>query len=296
MPVQTVGLLSPGDMGHSIGNVLRHGGLRVITCLEGRSPRSAELAKEAGIEDAGDDETLVREADVLLSVLPPDQALKNAERVAAAVRASGGDLLFADCNAISPNTARQVAGIVEPAGIRMVDVGIIGNPPEPGPPKTRFYASGRYAGEFAELAEYGLDVRLMGDMIGQASGIKMCYASLTKGLTALATELLTAGRLLELEEPLMAELEASQPQLLAWVARQIPTMPPKAYRWIGEMLEIAATYEDIGLTPNILKGAADLYELVCATPLGKETPEHRTRGTTAAEVVADLAEHVQGHR
>jgi 3-hydroxyisobutyrate dehydrogenase-like beta-hydroxyacid dehydrogenase len=296
MPVQTVGLLSPGDMGHSIGNVLRHGGLRVITCLEGRSPRSAELAKDAGIEDAGDDETLVREADVLLSVLPPDQALKNAERVAAAVRASGADLLFADCNAISPDTARRVAGVVEPAGIRMVDVGIIGNPPEPGPPKTRFYASGPYAGEFAELAEYGLDVRVMGDKIGQASGIKMCYASLTKGLTALATELLTAGRLMELEEPLMAELEASQPQLLAWVTRQIPTMPPKAYRWIGEMLEIAATYEDLGLTPNILKGAADMYELVCATPLGKETPEHRTRGTTAAEVVGDLADHVKGDR
>src|SRR6266581_2645674 len=156
MAISTVGLLSPGDMGHSIGNVLRHGGLRVITCLKGRSSRSAALAKEAGIEDVADDQTLVREADVLLSVLPPDQALKNAERVAAAVRATGADLLFADCNAISPNTAR-------------------------------------HAGEFVELAEYGLDIRVMGDQVGQASGIKMCYASLTKGLTALGTELLTAG-------------------------------------------------------------------------------------------------------
>ncbi|HEX6512143.1 MAG TPA: DUF1932 domain-containing protein, partial [Chloroflexota bacterium] len=291
--VQTVALLSPGDMGHSIGNVLRHGGLRVITCLHGRSPRSAELAHEAGIEDAGDDQTLVREADILLSVLPPDRAVGNAERVAAAVRASGAELLFADCNAISPKTARQVADILEPAGIRMVDVGIIGNPPEPGPPKTRLYVSGRYAGDFAELGEHGLDVRVMGHQIGQASGIKMCYASLTKGLTALATELLTAGRLMELEEPLLAELEASQPQLLAWVTRQIPTMPPKAYRWIAEMLEIAATFEDVGLTPRVLQGAADMYSLVCDTPLGKETPEHRTRGTTRDEVVADLAKHLE---
>ncbi|HEY8695546.1 MAG TPA: prephenate dehydrogenase/arogenate dehydrogenase family protein, partial [Chloroflexota bacterium] len=145
MAIQTVGLLSPGDMGHSIGNVLRHGGLRVITCLRGRSPRSATLAQEAGIEDVPDDETLVRQADVLLSVLPPDQALDIAKRVAQAVRATGAALLFADCNAISPKTARQVADVVEPAGIRMVDVGIIGNPPEPGPPKTRLYASGRYA-------------------------------------------------------------------------------------------------------------------------------------------------------
>jgi 3-hydroxyisobutyrate dehydrogenase-like beta-hydroxyacid dehydrogenase len=293
MPINTVGLLSPGDMGHSIGNVLRHGGLRVITCLKGRTSRSAELAKEAGIEDVGDDQTLVREADVLLSVLPPDRATQNAERVAAAVREAGAELLFADCNAISPNTARQVAHIVEPAGIRMVDVGIIGNPPEPGPPKTRLYASGQYATEFAELAEYGLDVRVMGDKIGQASGIKMCYASLTKGLTALGTELLTAGRLLDLETPLLAELESSQPQLYAWLTRQIPGMPPKAYRWIGEMLEIAATYEDLGLTPRILQGAADMYTLVEQTPLGKETPEHRTRGATAGEVVTDLADHLR---
>jgi len=168
-------------------------------------------------------------------------------------------------------------------------VGIIGNPPLPGPSKTRFYASGPYADEFAELGQHGLDVRVMGDSIGQASGIKMCYASLTKGLTALGTELLTAGRALGLEEPLCAELEASQPQLLGWLQRQIPTMPPKAYRWVGEMLEIAATFEEVGLTPRILQGAADMYELVGKTPLGEETPEHRTRGETAEEVVAELA-------
>jgi 3-hydroxyisobutyrate dehydrogenase-like beta-hydroxyacid dehydrogenase len=294
MAIRTVGLLSPGDMGHAIGNVLRHGGLRVITCLRGRSARSAALAREAGIENVADDETLVRQADVLLSVLPPDQALDIARRVAGAVQASGAELLFADCNAISPATARQVADVVEPAGIRMVDVGIIGNPPEPGPPKTRLYASGADADAFAQLSRHGLDVRVMGEQIGQASGIKMCYASLTKGLNALATELLTAGRLLDIEAPLLAELEASQPQLLGWINRQVPSMPPKAYRWVGEMLEIAATFGELGLTSRILEGAADMFALVEQTPLGDETPEHRTRGTTTAAVVSDLAEAIKG--
>ncbi len=292
MAIKTVGLLSPGDMGHSIGNVLRHGGLRVITCLQGRSGRSAELAKEAGIEDVADDATLVREADLLLSVLPPDRALQVAERAAAAVRAGGTDLLFADCNAISPESAKRIASIVEPAGIRMVDVGIIGNPPKPGPQTTRLYASGQYAEEFAELTEFGLDVRVMGDKIGQASGIKMCYASLTKGLTALGTELLTAARLLEVEEPLLTELETSQPMLFGWLGKMMPGMPPKAYRWVGEMLEIAATFEDVGMTPNILKGAADMYELIEQTPMGKETPERRSRGTSREAVVSDLAEYL----
>jgi 3-hydroxyisobutyrate dehydrogenase-like beta-hydroxyacid dehydrogenase len=294
MAIERVGLLSPGDMGHSIGNVLRHGGLRVITCLRGRSARSAALAQEAGIEVVADDEALVRQADVLLSVLPPDQALDIAERVANAVRATGTELLFADCNAISPNTARQVAAVVEAAGAGMVDVGIIGNPPEPGPPKTRLYASGSRAEEFAALSKHGLDVRVMGDQIGQASGIKMCYASLTKGLNALATELLTAGRMMDVEAPLLAELEASQPMLLGWIQRQVPSMPPKAYRWVGEMLEIASTYEDLGLTPRILQGAADMFALVENTPLGQETPEHRSRGTTVKEVVTDLAEAIRG--
>jgi 3-hydroxyisobutyrate dehydrogenase-like beta-hydroxyacid dehydrogenase len=294
MAIKTVGLLSPGDMGHSIGNVLRHGGVRVITCLQGRSSRSADLAREAGIEDMPDDETLVREADLVLSVLPPDRAAGNASRVASAVESAGKSLLFADCNAISPKTAREIATAVEPAGIRMVDVGIIGNPPKPGPQTTRLYTSGPHASEFAELAEYGLDVRVMGDKIGQASGIKMCYASLTKGLTALGTELLTAGRLLDLEEPLLAELESSQPQLYAWLARYMPSMPPKAYRWVGEMLEIAATFEDLGMTPRILQGAADMYQLIETTPMGKESPERRSRGTTREAVVAELAEHLAG--
>lgn len=294
MAIRTVGLLSPGDMGHSIGNVLRHGGLRVITCLRGRSPRSSTLAREAGIEDVGDDEALVRQADVLLSVLPPDQALAIAHRVAAAVQAGGADLLFADCNAISPATACRVAEVVAAVGVRTVDVGIIGNPPEPGPPKTRLYASGKHAHEFAELNSHGLDVRVMGERIGQASGIKMCYASLTKGLNALATELLTAGRLLDIEAPLLTELESSQPQLLGWIQRQVPSMPPKAYRWVGEMLEIAATFGELGLTSRILEGAADMFALVEQTPLGDETPEHRTRGTTTAEVVSDLAAAVRG--
>src|SRR5436853_938913 len=96
MAIQTVAVLTPGDMGHSVGNVLRVGGLRVITCLAGRSPRTAALAAEAGIADVPDYETLVREADVLLSVLAPAQATALGERVAAAVRSTAADLLVAE--------------------------------------------------------------------------------------------------------------------------------------------------------------------------------------------------------
>jgi 3-hydroxyisobutyrate dehydrogenase-like beta-hydroxyacid dehydrogenase len=290
MATPTVGVMSPGDMGHSIGNVLRHGGLRVITCLQGRSPRTAALAAEAGIADVGDYETLVREADILLSVLAPAQARALAERIAAAVRATGADLLFVECNAIAPQTVREIGTIITAAGARFVDAGIIGSPPRPGERRTRIYASGEHAAEFAQLSQYGLDIRVIGSEIGQASGLKMCYAALTKGLTALATELLVAGEAMGLSAPLRAELQLSQSMLLGWLERQIPTMPPKAYRWVGEMEEIAATFAALGLTPRMLEGAAALYRFVGQTPLGAETPEQRQRGQTLDEVVAILVE------
>jgi 3-hydroxyisobutyrate dehydrogenase-like beta-hydroxyacid dehydrogenase len=307
-------------MGHAVGWLLRAHGLRVITNLAGRSARTRALAARAGIEDVGDDHRLVREADVLLSVLPPAQALPLAERVAAALKATGTDLLFVECNAIAPQTVQRIAATATAAGAQCVDAGIIGGPPRlagldrPAPPPAppdpqasgativapapaaqgrvvgpRFYASGEAAPQFARLRDYGLDVRVIGTAIGQASGLKMCYAALTKGLTALATELLVAAERMGLSAALRAELEASQRTVLEWIERSVPGMPPKAYRWVGEMEEIAATFGTLGLTPRILEGAADLYRLVEQTELGQETPEARTRGTTLEAVVTLLA-------
>jgi hypothetical protein len=122
----------------------------------------------------------------------------------------------------------------------------------------------------------------------------MCYAALTKGLTAVATELLVAAEKLGLAAPLRAEFEYSQPVLLQWMTRQLPTMPPKAYRWVGEMLEIAATFGDLDLTPRTFEGAADIYQMVGRTPLASETPEHRQRGTTVEDMVGVLAATTSG--
>src|ERR1700736_2063812 len=151
----TIGIISPGDMGHALGAVLVQHGLRVLTNLQGRSPRTVALATQAGMTDVGDDETLVREADLLLSVLVPAQALALAERLAAAVRATRSELLFADCNAVSPRTIKAIECLLSEAGAEVVDVGIIGAPPRAGRAETRLYASGPGAA-LAILGEYGL--------------------------------------------------------------------------------------------------------------------------------------------
>ncbi|HEV2066000.1 MAG TPA: DUF1932 domain-containing protein [Thermomicrobiales bacterium] len=291
MATPTIGLLSPGDMGHAVGSVLHANGLTVLTSLHGRSERSRTLAAKGGIEDAGTLPELVRRVDILLCILVPASALDVAQEVAAAIREAGSTLLYVDCNAIAPRTVQAIGETIVGAGAQFADVGIIGPPPTR--PGTRFYASGPGAAAFADLANYGLDVRVLGGEIGQASGLKMCYGAMTKGLQALGTELLVAARLMGLGEALRAEQRETMTEVLAWVERSMPTMPPKAYRWVGEMEEIATCFADLGMTPSILNGAADIYRFVADTPIGRETPENRDKDRDAAGVVAALAEALE---
>ncbi len=287
----TIAIMSPGDMGHAVGAVLRQAGLRVITQLDGRSERTRALAARAGIEEVGDDDALVRAADMLLSILVPSEAVALAERIARAVRGTGATPLYVDCNAIAPQTARQVGEIVEGAGARFVDAGIIGPPPQPGAASTRFYASGADAAAFARLADFGLDVRVVGDRPGQASALKMCYAALTKGTTALMTELSIAAERLGVRDALRTEFAESQPAMLERMQRAVPAMVPKAHRWVGEMAEIARTFEACGLTPRTFEGAAELYALVAGTDLGRTSPEDwRHQGAGFDAVVSKLAQ------
>ena len=290
--LSTVGILSPGDMGHTVGNVLRENGLRVITCLKGRSDRTRQLAEKAGIEDVPSYPQFVTEADLILSIMVPAQAISAASAVAEALRQVDTTLTYADCNAIAPQTVRKLGDIITSAGGTFVDASIIGPPPRT-PGATRFYTSGPDLNLFSELNNYGLDVRTLGEAVGLASAIKMCYASLTKGLTALCTELLTAASVLGVSEALTAEFQLSQSALFERMERGLPSMPPKAKRWIGEMEEISATFAHVGLTPNILTGAADMYRFVGDTHLADLPPEARDEFPTLAELIEILAENLK---
>ena len=288
--LHTVGLLSPGDMGHAVGRALIEHGLRVITCLEGRSERTRDLAAEAGIQDVASYRELVTQAQILLSIVVPAQALAVAERVADAVRAAGVGpaLTYADCNAIAPQTARQIGRVITAAGARFVDAGIIGSPPGRGG-RNRIYVSGEHTEALLALNDYGLEVVDLQGEAGQASGLKMCYAALTKGLTALCTELLVAAEALGISEPLAREFGESQGAMLTRMERGVPGMLPKAHRWIGEMEEIARTFGGLGLTPDMLHGAAEMYRLVMRTELGTRTPEDTRPLPGLEETIATLA-------
>jgi 3-hydroxyisobutyrate dehydrogenase-like beta-hydroxyacid dehydrogenase len=292
----TIAIMSPGDMGHAVAAVLRQGGLRVISQLDGRSQRTQALAERAGIEAVADDAALVRAAEIILAIVAPAAAVALAERIARAIAASGARPLYVDCNAVAPQTARRIAAIVEGAGAGFVDAGIIGPPPRQGASSTRFYASGPDAAAFARLGEFGLDVRVVGDQPGQASALKMCYAALTKGTTALMTQLSIAAARLGVSEALRAEFAQSQPAMLERMQRVVPEMVPKAHRWVGEMAEIANTFEACGLTPRTFQGAAELYARVTASRLGRMPPEEwRRHGEPFDDVVSELARSGSNH-
>lgn len=276
----TVGLLSPGDMGHAVGQMLIRHGARVVTCLDGRSKRTRSLAEKAGIEDVTSYGELVSQSHLVISILVPAQAEATAARVASV--SEGKNLIYADCNAVAPATAKRIGEVITQAGGLMIDAGIIGGPPRE-PHTTRFYCSGPNTSAFENLQNYGLAVKTVGKEIGQASGFKMCYAAGTKGVTALQTELLTAAKALGLYDALIDELTGSA--RLKDMENGIPGMPVKARRWIGEMEEIAQTFADVGLTSKMFDGAADMYRLVGDTTLADETPENRDRSRTLAQVI-----------
>jgi 3-hydroxyisobutyrate dehydrogenase-like beta-hydroxyacid dehydrogenase len=286
----TVAVMSPGDMGHAVAAILRENGLRVITRLDGRSERTRTLGARAGLEEVADDATLVGEADILLAILAPAHAMALAGRIADAVGARAANLVYVECNAIAPQTTRQIGEVLEAAGARFVDAGIIGPPPKSGSASTRFYASGKDTGEFARLRDFGLDVRIVGDQVGEASAVKMCYAALTKGTTALMTELAIAAERLGVGAALREEFAQSQGAMLERMRRAVPDMVPKAHRWVGEMQEIARTFGACGLTPATFEGAAEIYALVADTPLGRTSPETwRSNPRRFEEVVTLLA-------
>ena len=291
MQIRNVGVVSPGDMGQAIAGRLKESGLNVYAALDGRSERTRALAREAGLTDCGSMEKLVTTCELVLSVINPGEALNVAREVAAAMKKTARKIALADLNAVSPQTAREADRMVREAGGMFIDGGIIGPPPRGEKDKPRIYVSGPDAYLFEQISHPNLLVRVLSERVGDASGVKMCYAAMTKGTTALAVELLMAARKLGVEQALEKELRESRSDVLDWQVKNIATMPPKAYRWVPEMQEIAKTFGELGLTRRIFEGATDMYALVAATPLGKESPEQaRKKGRSGLDVTRELAD------
>jgi 3-hydroxyisobutyrate dehydrogenase-like beta-hydroxyacid dehydrogenase len=264
----TVAVIAQGAMGAGFGQRLTRHGVVVLTSLAGRSPRSAERAAAAGMRAV--EEAAIATADIILSIIPPAEARALAERLAPHLAAASRKPLYADCNAISPATAVEVAGIIAATGAPFADGGIIGGPPREDGYTPVLYASGDGAPALATLNAHGLEVQITPGPVGAASALKMSYAGITKGLTALISAMALAATRSGAAEGFFRELERSQPELLRWFQRFVPQSFDKAYRWNGEMEEIAGYIGEAGgAAAGIYAAIARFYTQMAADNAGE---------------------------
>ena len=258
----TVAIVAMGEMGAGVAARLTSRGARVLTSLEGRSAASAARAKAAGVHAVDSDRALVAEADMMLSIVPPARAGALAERLLPAIQAANPKLLYVDCNAVAPQTVKALAAPFLDAGLAFADAGIIGGPPLTSGFTPTFYASGSGAEAAAALNEFGLDIRPMSDRIGDASALKMAYAGTTKGASAVMISMMLGAARAGVADAFIAEMAASQSGRLEATVRNLPMVFKKAYRWDGEMEEIAKFLDPETGGAEIFNGAAELYRRI----------------------------------
>ena len=260
VPDLVIGLLHPGEMGSAVGGCLTEAGYRVWWASAGRGPATASRARRAGLSDAGTVAGLAGRCDVIVSVCPPHAAVEVARSVAAGgPGAAGYRGVFVDANAISPDSARTVAGIVEAGGASYVDGGIIGLPPVAAG-STRLYLSGPRAGQIRDLfAGTRVDARIVDDRIGSASAVKMAYAAWTKGTAALLLAARALATAEGVQDALASEWALSQPDLADRTRRAARSAALKGWRWVAEMEEIADSMAAAGLPPGFQEAAAEIF-------------------------------------
>jgi 3-hydroxyisobutyrate dehydrogenase-like beta-hydroxyacid dehydrogenase len=261
----TIGVLHPGEMGSAVGAAARAGGARVVWASAGRGAATAARAGADGLADVGTLGRLVAESEVIVSVCPPHAALEVA-RAVAALRFRG---VVVDANAVSPATARAIGDVVTRGGATFLDGGIVGPPPRR-PGLARLYLAGPEAARVAALFRTGpLEAIPIDGPPGAASALKMAYAAWTKGTSALLMAVRALAIHEGVDEALLAEWARSIPELPGRSADAVASNARKAWRFVGEMEEIAATFEAAGLPAGFHQAAAEVYRRLAGW---KDTP------------------------
>jgi len=266
--LKNITLMSPGEMGSPIANCIIKSGINVISPLKNRSAQTVERAKKYGIEDSISLEDSIINSDLIISILVPDAAEDLAKEVSNLSKKLDKEIIFADLNAISPETVKKMNSSMSGTKVKFIDGGIIGAPPE-GDKMPRIYVSGQNSNLFSRLDGLGMKVIDMNGSVGDASAMKMAYASITKGYSSLLIAAVTLSIRTNNFEHLMKELEFSQKNVFNDL-KNLKSIPSKAHRWIGEMEEISNTYIENSITGDFHKGSYSIYKKVSESKLGEK--------------------------
>jgi 3-hydroxyisobutyrate dehydrogenase-like beta-hydroxyacid dehydrogenase len=264
--MRRIGLLHPGAMGASVGAAARSNHHTVLWASAGRTASTSARARRADLEDAGTVADVVKASEIVLAVCPPHAA----EEVASEVAELGFSGVYVEGNAISPDRTRTIQRVVEKAGAHYVDGGIIGGPAWTREAKTHMYLSGPRAQEVAAcFVGSPLITPVISERIGAASALKMGYAAYTKGTTALLTAILGMVE----KEGVRAELARQWGDTFTeQTVRRVCANTAKAWRFVGEMHEIAATFRGAGLPGGFHEASAEVYERLEAFKDHREPP------------------------
>jgi 3-hydroxyisobutyrate dehydrogenase-like beta-hydroxyacid dehydrogenase len=284
---RTVGVVSLGAMGSAMAHALSAGGARVVGTLSGRSERTAGLAGRSGAELLPDLEAVVREAEVVLSIVPPESATAVGGDIATAAEAAATRPLLADLNAIAPATALRIDSALAADGLELVDGSISGPPPwKPG--ATRVYLSGPRADEVAALPFEGVEKIVVDSTVGAASAVKMSTASVYKGSTAVLAQALLSAERNGVLDHVLADLREGAPELVARIERRLAMAASKSGRYVGEMREIAAAQRAAGLTPSLFEAMAQVYSDLAASSLAAAAPEEIASDLDLRDVLDEM--------
>jgi hypothetical protein len=279
----TIGIVSPGAMGSALGRTWSKGGSTVIATVAGRSNRTRSLATDLAL--VADLESVISASRIVVSVAPPNQAVAIASNIARVCRETGSRPLVVDVNATSPATMAQVADILQLAGCEVVDGSISGPPPAPRS-STLLYLAGPRASVVADLpVGPGLRAVVVGNSIGQASAVKMCTASMYKGITGLLLQALATAQYNEVLQWVQDDLRRAYPDLIESAGAQIAVAASKSDRFPGEMREIAGAQAQAGLRPELFQAMALIFEQAHRSPLGALTPEQAAHETDLERVL-----------
>jgi 3-hydroxyisobutyrate dehydrogenase-like beta-hydroxyacid dehydrogenase len=284
----TIGLIAQGGMGAGIGKRLVARGLKVSTVLEGRSAASAKRAADAGMIPASWDD--MARVDMFLSVLPPGEAQALAERLAPHFAKASKKPVYADLNAISPETVKGIAAMLAPTGCIFADGGILGAPPGDNDKGPSIFVSGPGAQQIGELGQYGLDIRVMDAPIGAASAVKMSFAGINKGFTAMVSMMILAASRDGAADYLRNEIAAIVPGLSITLEENLPRMYDKAHRFAPEMEEIADYAASDPAVESVYRAFAKFYARIGVDMKGDQKEVGTLRAFTAIKPVLRAAE------
>ena len=269
MPPETIGILHPGAMGISVAASALQSGHQVCYVSEGRSDATRIRASEHDLRDLGTLAELCKTCSIIISVCPPHAA----EEVASQVVANGFKGLYLDANAISPQKANRIGERLSSAGISFVDGGIIGGPAWT-PDETWLYLSGKDVTRIEACFSAGpLETSIVGSEIGKASALKICYAAYTKGITALLTAIQALAEANNVRTELASQWERDESGFNEQAERRARRVTAKAWRFAGEMDEIASTFESVNLPGGFHQAAGEIYRRLEHFKGAKEFPE-----------------------